>query len=179
LSRNIAPNHPEKILLVRRSFALEQEEEHLALLTALLEACRYCQNLNHRDELVELLAQPRYVNAPGRAIRNSLIGPFQSGHGRKVVADDLHVFFHEDVNRPTFDKLDWIIQEMRRTGWVSDEDSLSAVASQRLFRTELFDRALSNLPPINLNPTPKKICKPTQKKNQQPLILPRPQMATI
>ena len=38
-SGELAPRHPEKVLLVRRDFSEERAEEHLALVAALIEAC--------------------------------------------------------------------------------------------------------------------------------------------
>jgi ABC-type nitrate/sulfonate/bicarbonate transport system substrate-binding protein len=36
------PLHPEKVLMLRRDFAEKHESEHLALIAALIEACRFC-----------------------------------------------------------------------------------------------------------------------------------------
>lgn len=147
ISRDLIPNHVEKILMVRREYADQNPERHLALITALLEACRYCQNPGNHEELSRLLAQPRYVNAPPRVIRNSLTGTFQAGHGRKFATENFHLFFDEEANRPDFRKMDWIVEEMISTGWVQDAPYLRKLACQQLFRPDLFDQAIENLPP--------------------------------
>src|SRR5215472_11675164 len=41
LSQEIAPRHPEKVLLVREEFAESRAEEHEQLIAALLEACEF------------------------------------------------------------------------------------------------------------------------------------------
>ena len=52
-SAELAPCHPEKVLMVRRDFAEKRESEHLALAAALLDACEFCdapenQRTDHR-----------------------------------------------------------------------------------------------------------------------------------
>jgi ABC-type nitrate/sulfonate/bicarbonate transport system substrate-binding protein len=149
ISRDIMPLHPEKILMVRREFAEKQPEIHQALITALLEACRFCQDPEHRDELIYLLSKPAYVCAPARALRNSLGETFQAGHGRKFSTRDFHIFYGEETSRPTFDKADQIMQEILQTHLVSQQDLLKRVVPQRLFRTDLFDHALDQLNPTS------------------------------
>jgi ABC-type nitrate/sulfonate/bicarbonate transport system substrate-binding protein len=63
-SASLAPLHPEKVLLVRKDFAEKRADEHERLIAALLEACRYCDQPENRNQICELLALPCYVNAP-------------------------------------------------------------------------------------------------------------------
>src|SRR5580692_7833500 len=67
-SAELVPLHPEKVLMVRQSFAHGRPDEHERLLAALLEACAYCDQPQNRRLLSELLAQPHYVNAPAECL---------------------------------------------------------------------------------------------------------------
>jgi ABC-type nitrate/sulfonate/bicarbonate transport system substrate-binding protein len=100
-SRQLAPLHPEKVLMVRADFADERAEEHGRLIAALLEACAWCDEPANRRRLAEVLAQPRYVNAPVQAIRASLDDP------------DFHIFHRHGANEPSGD---WIAGQMGVTG---------------------------------------------------------------
>src|SRR5258708_4557039 len=48
-SEELAPGHPEKVLMVPREFAERSEREHLALIAALMESCRFCSLPENRD----------------------------------------------------------------------------------------------------------------------------------
>src|SRR5260221_224956 len=43
-SAELAPGHPEKVLMTRRDFAEKHAEEHAALLASLLESCEFCDD---------------------------------------------------------------------------------------------------------------------------------------
>ena len=73
----LAPGHPEKVLLVRRDFADYRSEVHLRLIAALLESCRFCQNPDNRGEIVELLSQKAYLNCSSKIVDASFSGNFQ------------------------------------------------------------------------------------------------------
>src|ERR1019366_9215745 len=72
----MAPLHPEKVLMVRADFAAERGDEHERLIAALIEACYLCDQPENRPLLCRLLAQPRYVNAPADCLEPGLVGPF-------------------------------------------------------------------------------------------------------
>ncbi len=73
-SADLAPLHPEKVLMVRRDFADARTDEHRALIAALLEACRYCDAPENRERIMETLAEPRWIGAPIQALRMSMAG---------------------------------------------------------------------------------------------------------
>src|SRR4029077_20609990 len=52
-SADLAPFHPEKVLMVRQSFAAGRPEEHERLLAASLEACAFCAQPANRTLLSE------------------------------------------------------------------------------------------------------------------------------
>ncbi len=98
-SAELAPRHPEKVLMVRADFAEDRAEEHLALIAALLEACAFCDRPENRERIMETLAQPAYLDAPIHALRMSLSGTFNFGHGRVEKDRDFQIFSREDANR--------------------------------------------------------------------------------
>src|SRR5437016_5564022 len=87
-SAELAPRHPEKVLTVRRDFAERREAEHLAL----IEACEFCDRPENRGRVIETLARRQYVDAPLEALRMSMSGSFDFGHGRVEKEADFHVF---------------------------------------------------------------------------------------
>jgi bicarbonate transport system ATP-binding protein len=112
----IWPGHPGKVLGVREDWAMAYPNTHIALVKALLEACRYCANPAHADEIRQILARREYVSTdPAYLILGdpaaatcSLEQPQQQAH---------HQFFGEDVtNRPSRTEQLWMMTQMARWG---------------------------------------------------------------
>jgi ABC-type nitrate/sulfonate/bicarbonate transport system substrate-binding protein len=133
-SAQLAPLHPEKVLLVRREFAQKRADEHEALIAALLEACAFCDQPQNRNQLCDLLALPQYVNAPLECFEASLLGlsdldetSIQSLHG-------LNIFHRYRANDPTTSKAAWItgrLYEFLR--WDSRPATLDTVFDREVF----------------------------------------------
>jgi ABC-type nitrate/sulfonate/bicarbonate transport system substrate-binding protein len=140
-SAELAPRHPEKVLMVRRDFAESRAAEHLALIAALLEACAFCDRPENRERIIETLAQPAYVDAPIHALRMSMNGTFDYGHGRVEKDSDFHVFARHNANEPTHEKGEWVLQQMVACGVIKDPTVIRAGCIAESFRTDLFHEA--------------------------------------
>ncbi len=140
-SEEIAPRHPEKVLMVRRSFAERSHREHLALIAALLEASAFCARPENRERLMETLAQPEYVGAPIQALRMGMAGKFDYGHGRVEKHPAFHLFAGEDVNEPTREKAEWVIGYLLSSGLVEDPSLVPRERAGDWFREDLFHQA--------------------------------------
>jgi ABC-type nitrate/sulfonate/bicarbonate transport system substrate-binding protein len=140
-SAELAPRHPEKVLLVRSDFAANRGEEHLALIAALIEACAFCDRPENRERVMEALAQPEYLDAPIQALRMSMSGTFDFGHGRIEKDRDFHIFARGDANRPTREKGEWVLQQMSGSGLIEDATALPTDLISHGFRTDLYDEA--------------------------------------
>lgn len=140
-SAELAPRHPEKVLLVRSDFAEAREAEHVALIAALIEACEFCDRPENRERIIETLAQPGYVNAPVQALRMSMLGTFNFGHGRIEKHADFHVFSRHTANAPTADKAGWILRQMVKCGVLKDPLLIAPGCVAETFRPDIFQRA--------------------------------------
>jgi ABC-type nitrate/sulfonate/bicarbonate transport system substrate-binding protein len=141
----LSPRHPEKVLMVRRDFADSHEETHLALIMALLESCRFCDQLENRGQIAEILAQRRYVNAPVQTIRMGLADQFDFGHGRVEKFPDFHVFSKEDANEPLPEKAEWVINHMESCGLLNRPRAEVSRLANEIFRRDIYQRALKRL----------------------------------
>lgn len=136
-SPQIAPLHPEKALIVRKTFADLNHERHLTLIRAMNAACDWCDNPAHQGELIELLSRPEYLNTPASILSESLTGVHREAEGQ-----DLHVFHRFGVNRPTSDKANWLLSEMRLAGLLDEVDLRKLPKSKEIFREDLYWEAL-------------------------------------
>ena len=143
-SAELAPLHPEKVLMVRQSFAAGRAEEHEALMAALLEACAFCDAPENNTILAEMLADPHYVNAPLECVAGGLPGTLESAGDDRSGLRGVSVFHKHDANEPNDERAFWI---MERLYGVLNQSEFKARNPGRtpvlknVFRRDLFQRA--------------------------------------
>ena len=136
-----APGHIEKVLMVTRHFAESRATEHAALVSALVEACAWCDEPQNREPLAELLADARYLNLPVRVIAPGLLGNLDCGHGRSEHVPNFHVFSQGEANVPTTAKAAALQSTLVSAGLLP-ADSVTGDLPGRLFREDLYRAAL-------------------------------------
>jgi len=139
-STELSRGHPEKILMVREEFAEKRAGEHLALMAALLEACKWCDQPENLGEIVSMLCRPEYLNLPAKVLLPSLSGRYDYGHGRRETIEDFIAFYRHNANEPTPGKIDWIMEHMADNGFSKIEQP-STELCQRVFRQDLYQQA--------------------------------------
>ena len=140
-SAELAPGHPEKVLMVTREFAEKRAGEHLALVAALLEACEYCQAPENRAEVVAALARREYVGVPGALLRRGLEGRFDFGRSGLRSVPDFTLFHGANANEPSADKAAWVLEQFRQLQLRGDSTRFNATLGRRVFRNDLFEQA--------------------------------------
>lgn len=133
VSAEIAPGHPEKVLMVRREFAEERDDEHVRLIAALLEACRFCATPANVDRIIETLGEPQFVNAPAGALRVGCKNIFgnPAGHAGQ-----------DDAYEPSRAKALWVLGQLRESGLLARPSMSDQNAAKSVFRDDLFRRAI-------------------------------------
>ncbi len=108
--------HPGKVLGVRDDWASAYPNTHIALVKALLEACTYCADLSHADEIRCLLAQREYVSTKADYIH--LGNPDNAACDLSAPMREYahHQFFGQGVNRPSRTEHLWHMVQMARWG---------------------------------------------------------------
>jgi ABC-type nitrate/sulfonate/bicarbonate transport system substrate-binding protein len=102
-----------------------------------MEACRFCDAPEHREQLFETLALPHYVNAPLGALRHSFSGPFDLGPGKATTP--LYLFFGPRINEPSGSKVAWIAARLNQ---ISPRPHPAGVGT-RCFRGDIYHSALA------------------------------------
>jgi ABC-type nitrate/sulfonate/bicarbonate transport system substrate-binding protein len=141
VSAQLAPGHPEKVLMVRRDFTETHAAEHLRLIAALLESCAFCEKPGNREQVIETLARLAYVNAPADTLRRSLSGPFHFGGDRIEPVPNFHRFAGDDANEPSVGKAQWILEHLLRLGAIQDRTAIRTLASGAVFCADLYEEA--------------------------------------
>jgi bicarbonate transport system ATP-binding protein len=141
--------HPGKVLGVREDWAKAYPNTHIALVKALLEACRYCSESWYHGEIQEILSDRQYLSTKPEYIK--LGDPNQDtcslDYPRREYAH--HLFFGEGVNRPSRTEHLWMMTQMARWGeiplprnWV---EILERVCNVSVFSTASRELGLGDI----------------------------------
>lgn len=141
-SAELAPLHPEKVLLTTAGFAVRHEAEHLRLVAALIEACALCDDPGNHAEIAQLLSDRRFVGRPAaviaRGFPGEFTGDFDLGHGRRQPLPDFTLFHRENANEPSADKAAWIAQHLLDG---AARAAFTPAQLAHIFRADLFAQA--------------------------------------
>jgi ABC-type nitrate/sulfonate/bicarbonate transport system substrate-binding protein len=136
-SAEIAPWHPEKVLMVRRDFAESRTDDHERLIAALLEACRFCASPGNRETVIEILTAPAYVKANPTVLLETF--------GRAGQTVD----FSPEAHEPSAEKAAWVLDHL------VESELMPAIkehrqAAARIFRADIFQNATQTQNPHEL-----------------------------
>lgn len=116
-------NGQEKVLGVRREWAEAHPQTHLALVRALLRACRWLDRQRHRADAARLLADEGYVALPVADLERALCC------GADVDEEDFIVFHRYAANFPWRSHTLWFARQMHRWGHLPETADVAAAAS--------------------------------------------------
>lgn len=141
-SEDLSPGHPEKALMVRESFAAECEEEHLALIGALVEACAVCEDPSQRAKISMLLSDRKRINCPAELLEQCLSPTFNYGLGRVENRPGFLRFHAGDSNRPTKTDTDWVLRRLAASP-SCEKTAAQMEAAGRVLRSDCYEQALA------------------------------------
>ena len=142
---DIWPGHPEKVLGVREEWVNKYPETHIALVKALLEACEYCDDVRHREQIVNLLCQPQYVGSDRIYTRPGFAAPYDYGTGQTPqMLQRFNQFHFEQTNCPGRVEGLWILTQLARWGVTPFPKNWLEIL-ERVRRVDLYGEAARQL----------------------------------
>jgi len=130
---------PEKVLAVAETWHDRNPGSHLRLRLALMEACAWMSDMNNREQAIDIISRPEYLDLAKAYLRPSLSG--QLFHHRaqgQSEQRDFHVFDHLNAGFPwRSDAIEMIDQLAPLIGKPISKDTSRALA-QRCYRTDLY-----------------------------------------
>ncbi|MEP0800225.1 nitrate ABC transporter ATP-binding protein [Funiculus sociatus] len=137
--------HPEKVLGCKEEWANKYPQTHVALIKALLEACEYCDDRRHREEVLELLCKPDYVGAAAEHIRPGFIDPYDRGTGEEPeMMLRYNQFFVDKANFPEREEGLWVMTQLARWGIIPFPKNWLDV-TERVRRVDVYGQAAREL----------------------------------
>lgn len=92
---------PEKVLAVSEAWHVSNPGTHLRLRLALMEACNWLSDMDNREEAIDILSRPSYLDLSKEYLRPSLSGQiFHQRTQSPIQQSDFHVFDHLNAGFP-------------------------------------------------------------------------------
>lgn len=138
-------NHPEKAFSLRADWVDKHPKATKALLMAVLEAQMWCDKMENKEEMAEILSKREWFKAPAKDIVERAKGNFDYGDGR-VVKDSPHLmkFWSDNASYPYKSHDLWFLTEDIRWGYFpADADTKKMVDAVN--REDLWQEAAKAL----------------------------------
>ncbi|QLE58154.1 nitrate ABC transporter ATP-binding protein [Nostoc sp. TCL26-01] len=136
---------PKKVLGVREEWAQQYPDTYLSLVKALLEACKYCDDLRNREEILELLCRREYLDTNPAFVRPGFTDPYDRGDGsapQQLTA--YNQFYLNKTNYPNRTELLWMVTQLARWGLTPFPKNWVDVVD-RVCRADIFGAAARDL----------------------------------
>jgi nitrate/nitrite transport system substrate-binding protein len=130
-------DHPEKVLAFTEEYAAKNPKTVKAVMRAVLEASQWCDKLENRPRLAEVVAQPQYINTAKEVLLGRLLGDYDYGDGRKEKDKLYMTFFDRQTNFPLKSHGVWWLSQFRRWGFVKEAPDYKGIVD-RVHRPDLF-----------------------------------------
>lgn len=146
-TQDLWKHHPEKALVVNAAFAEGNREDLKKLMKAILEACKWLDDMGNRSKAASWLSKPNYVNAPVQVIDARLKGSYDLGCelGVQKYKDDYMTFYNNGiVNTPKKSYAYWFLAQYVRFGYLNAEPNYKAIAD-KLIMTDLFEEVAKEM----------------------------------
>jgi nitrate/nitrite transport system ATP-binding protein len=141
---DIWAGHPEKVLGVKEEWIAKYPATHIALIKALIKAGEYCDDLRNREEIVQIIARPEYINCDPAHPRAGFIDAFDRGTGEATFQPRFHQFHIDQTNCPGRVEGLWILTQLARWGIAPFPKNYIEIL-ERVRRPDLFGEASRQL----------------------------------
>jgi bicarbonate transport system ATP-binding protein len=136
--------HPGKVLGVREEWAIAYPNTHIALVKALMEACRYCADPANGEEIRQLLARREYLSTSVEYIQLGDPNAYVCTLDKPMREYAHHLFYGDGVNRPSRTEHLWMMTQMARWGDIPFPRNWLEIL-ERVCRVSVFSTAAREL----------------------------------
>ncbi len=137
--------HPEKALGLRADWVEKNPNAAKALLMAVMEAQQWCESMDNKAEMADILGKRQWFNVPPKDVLGRLKGDINYGNGRDVKGTDLFMKFWKDHASYPFKSHDsWFVTENIRWGMFAPDTDIKALVDQ-VNREDLWREAAREL----------------------------------
>lgn len=137
--------HPEKAFAMRADWVDKHPNAAKALLMAVQESQMWCEKLENRKEIAQIVSKRQWIGAPYADLVDRLEGKFDYGTGR-VVASSPHImkYWKDNASYPYQSHDLWFLTENVRWGKFTGKEDFKALIS-KVNREDLWKEAAKEL----------------------------------
>lgn len=137
--------HPEKALGLRADWVEKNPNATKALLMAVMEAQQWCESMDNKAQMADILGKRQWFNVPPKDVLGRLKGDINYGNGRDVKGTDLFMKFWQDHASYPFKSHDsWFVTENIRWGMFAPGTDIKKLVDQ-VNREDLWREAAKEL----------------------------------
>ena len=139
--------HPEKILGMRADWVDANPKAALAIMMATMEAQQWCEKMENKQEMAEIIGRRQWFNVPVPDIIGRIKGDINYGHGRTASGTNLLMKFwgtSGEVSYPWKSLDTWFVTENIRWGKFEPTTDIKALVD-RTNRSDLWIEAAKTL----------------------------------
>ncbi len=125
--------HPEKVLGMRADWVDAHPKATLAILMAVMEAQQWCEKMENKAEMAEIVGRRQWFNVPVADIIGRINGDINYGHGRTAKGTNLLMKFWGEngaVSYPWKSLDSWFITENIRWGKFAPDLDIKALVDK-------------------------------------------------
>jgi nitrate/nitrite transport system substrate-binding protein len=122
--------HPEKVLGMRASFVDANPKATLAIMMAVMEAQQWCDKMENKQEMAEIIGKRQWYNVPVADIIGRIKGDINYGNGRTAAGTNLLMKFWGEKGETSYPwkSLDsWFVAENIRWGKFPGTTDIKAI----------------------------------------------------
>ncbi|HMG51786.1 MAG TPA: CmpA/NrtA family ABC transporter substrate-binding protein, partial [Inquilinus sp.] len=124
-------DHPEKSLALRADWIDANPKAAAALLQAVLEAQRWAEKPENKEEMAQIIGRRAWFNVPPADILPRSLGTIDYGDGRKVENSPLLMKYWQDFASYPYQSHElWFLTEDRRWGYIAPDTDLKALIAK-------------------------------------------------
>jgi nitrate/nitrite transport system substrate-binding protein len=139
------PLHPEKALGMRADWVERNPRATQALLMAVMEAQQWCESMENKQELANILGRRQWFNVPPADVFGRLRGDINYGNGRRATGTNLQMkFWSHHASYPFKSHDAWFLTENIRWGKFEPTTDINALVD-RVNREDLWRSAARTL----------------------------------
>lgn len=137
--------HPEKAFAMRADWVDKHPKAAKALLMAVQEAQMWCEKLENRKEIAQIVSKRQWIGAPYADLVDRLEGKFDYGTGR-VVNNSPHImkYWKDNASYPYQSHDLWFLYENVRWGKFTGKEDFKSLIS-KVNREDLWKEAAKEL----------------------------------
>ncbi|MGJ8651082.1 MAG: CmpA/NrtA family ABC transporter substrate-binding protein [Opitutaceae bacterium] len=140
-SEEISEGYPEKVLATTERFYSYRPDEYIQMIQVLHKACELCDSADQREEILNILSKPEYLNCRPETLAHALCGSFPMGYDRVSTGSFIR-FSGGEMNRPDVTRASLVYEDLCRYVPHASTKPFTEAMISRVYRESIYEQAM-------------------------------------